>query len=152
MRVEPAGEGAAFGRIRAPAPRTEHCRKGFLRMPAVGSPFDTDQEQAFEWTLAIHADANEDPGYGVSWLAPPQWAKELSLQIRPSRSSFADDEQMGDEGFDQVSAGFFEGFGAAEVSGVGLHESGIEVVLADQKAELVAQTRLTVAAAVACRH
>ena len=51
---------------------------------------------------------------------------------------------MGDEGFDQITTGFFEGFGAAEVGGVGLHECGIEVVLADQKAELIAQSRLAV--------
>jgi hypothetical protein len=51
---------------------------------------------------------------------------------------------MGDEGFDQISAGFFESFGTAEVCGVGLHECGIEIELANQKAELVAQSRLAV--------
>jgi len=52
--------------------------------------------------------------------------------------------QVGDEGLDQVSARFLDGLGAAEVRGVGLHEVGIEVVLADQKAEAIAEARLAV--------
>ncbi len=51
---------------------------------------------------------------------------------------------MGDEGFDQITTGFLESFGAAEVGGVGLHECGVEVVLPNQKAELVPQSRLAV--------
>ena len=51
---------------------------------------------------------------------------------------------MGDEGFDQIPTGFFEDFGAAEVGGIGLHESGIEIELSNEKAELVAQSGLTV--------
>ncbi len=53
--------------------------------------------------------------------------------------------EVGDEGFDQITTGFLERFGAAEVGGVGLHESGIEVVLPDQKAELIPQSGVTVA-------
>ena len=56
---------------------------------------------------------------------------------------------MGNEGFDQIAAGLFEGFGTAEMGGVGLHEIRIEVVLADQKAELVAETRLAIVMTVA---
>jgi hypothetical protein len=52
--------------------------------------------------------------------------------------------QVGDEGLDQVPAGLPDGLGTAEVRGVGLHEVGIEVVLADQEAEPVAETRLAV--------
>ena len=51
---------------------------------------------------------------------------------------------MGDEGFDQISTGFFESFGAAEIRCVGLHECGVEVELPDQKAELVPQSGLAV--------
>jgi hypothetical protein len=42
-----------------------------------------------------------------------------------------------DEGFDQIPAGFFEGFSSAEVSCVGLNERGIQIVSANQEAELV---------------
>jgi hypothetical protein len=48
---------------------------------------------------------------------------------------------MGDKGFNDLPAGFFKCLSAAEFSGVGLDESRIEVVLADQKAELVTQSR-----------
>ena len=51
---------------------------------------------------------------------------------------------MGNEGLDQIAAGVFEGCGAAEVSGVGFDEVRIEVVLADQKAELIAKAGLAV--------
>ena len=51
---------------------------------------------------------------------------------------------MGDEGFDQITTGFLESFGAAEVGGVGLHECGVEVELPDQKTELIPQSGLTV--------
>ena len=45
---------------------------------------------------------------------------------------------MGDEGFDLLSGGFAEGLGAAEVDGVGLDQVGVELVLADELAEAVA--------------
>jgi hypothetical protein len=55
---------------------------------------------------------------------------------------------MRDEGFDQLAAGSAEGLRPAKVSGVRLDESRIEVMLADQQAELIPQARLTVARAV----
>ena len=51
---------------------------------------------------------------------------------------------MGDKGLDQLPAGAAESCGAAEVGGILLHEIGIEVVLADQKAELIPEPRLAV--------
>ena len=60
-------------------------------------------------------------------------------------SSFRRRRQMRDEGFDQFATGALESFSAAEVGGISLNESRIEVVLADQKAELVAESGLAVA-------
>ena len=40
--------------------------------------------------------------------------------------------QLLDEGFDLLAGGVFEGLGAAEVDGVGFHQFGIELVLADE--------------------
>jgi hypothetical protein len=40
-----------------------------------------------------------------------------------------------------------EGWGSTIISGIGLHEAGIELVLADQQAELIAEPRLTVVVA-----
>ena len=55
---------------------------------------------------------------------------------------------MGDEGLDQIAARVLKGFGTAEMSGISLDEGRIEVVLADQKAELVAEPRRTTIRAV----
>ena len=46
--------------------------------------------------------------------------------------------QVGDEVFDLLTSRFAEGFGAAEIDGIGLDQVGIELVLADQLAEAVA--------------
>ena len=56
--------------------------------------------------------------------------------------------QIVDEGFDLISAGISQGGGAAVVGGIGLHEASIELVLADQQAEAVAEARLAVLVAV----
>src|ERR1035441_5867408 len=42
------------------------------------------------------------------------------------------------EAFDLLTSGIFQGFGTAEVDGVGFHQFGIEFVLADDLAESVA--------------
>ena len=52
---------------------------------------------------------------------------------------------MRDEGFDQFAAGSTEGLRAAKICSVCLDEGRIEVVLADEKAELIPQSRLTIA-------
>ena len=46
--------------------------------------------------------------------------------------------QVRDKTFDLFAGGLAEGFGAAEIDGVGLDEVGIELVLADQLTEAVA--------------
>src|SRR6266581_5019384 len=51
---------------------------------------------------------------------------------------------MGNKRLDQLSAGLFESWGAAEVRGVRFDQHGIEVVLADEHAQPVSQLRLTV--------
>src|SRR6266851_2118705 len=45
--------------------------------------------------------------------------------------------QVSDKAFDLFPGGFAEGFGPAEIDGVGLDQVGIELVLADQLAEAV---------------
>ena len=44
---------------------------------------------------------------------------------------------MRDEGFDQIAARVLDRFGSAEMCGISLNESRIEIVLADQQAELI---------------
>jgi hypothetical protein len=53
--------------------------------------------------------------------------------------------ELSDEGFDQIAAGSFESFSAAEIRSVCLHERWIEVVLTNQKAKSVTQSRLAIA-------
>jgi len=66
----------------------------------------------------------------------------LSIRVefaeQPSPVFFGRFGEMGDEGLDEIATGFLESFGAAKVGRVGLHERRIEVMLADQKAELIA--------------
>jgi hypothetical protein len=56
--------------------------------------------------------------------------------------------QIVNEGFDLLSAGISQSGGPAVVSGIGLHEASIEMVLANQEAEAVAEARLAVLVAV----
>ena len=56
---------------------------------------------------------------------------------------------MGNKGLDQFTAGAAEGFGAAEVGRVGLHEIRVKVELADQQAELIPEPGLAVARTIA---
>ena len=51
---------------------------------------------------------------------------------------------MGNKGLDQIAAGILERFRATEVCRVGFDEGWIKIVLADQKAKLVAEPRLAV--------
>jgi len=61
---------------------------------------------------------------------------------------FRSRRELGDEGFNQIAAGFFERLGAAEIRGIGLHETRIEIVLADQETELIAQSGLAIVRAI----
>jgi hypothetical protein len=56
--------------------------------------------------------------------------------------------QVSDEGLDLALGGVSEGGGSAIVRRIALDEAGIELVLADQQAESVAEARLTVLVAV----
>lgn len=56
-----------------------------------------------------------------------------------------------DEGFDHIPAGASQLFGSAELSGIALHEMGIELVLADQEAQAIAQPRLGTVRTIAIR-
>ncbi len=62
-RVEPAGE-AALERLGFEHNESEAGKP--FGMPAIGGPFDANQEQSFEQPR--HRWANEDLGYGVSLL------------------------------------------------------------------------------------
>ena len=56
---------------------------------------------------------------------------------------------MSDERLDLFAGGFAEALGAAEIDRVGLHQVGIELVLADQLAEAVADLGATVVSVLA---
>src|SRR5207248_3696663 len=62
----------------------------------------------------------------------------IAVLFRPVR-------QVRDEALDLFSGCIPESLGAAEVDGVGLHQTGIELVLANDLAESIADFRTTVA-------
>ena len=55
---------------------------------------------------------------------------------------FRGGRKLSDERFDQITAGIFQGRGAAEIRSVCLYERWIEIVLTNQQAQLVTQSRL----------
>src|SRR5215468_5975516 len=59
--------------------------------------------------------------------------------------------QMKNKGLDAFAAGLAEGLRAQVIGRVGLHQSGIEVVPADEKAKLVPESRLSMIRAVGVR-
>jgi hypothetical protein len=52
--------------------------------------------------------------------------------------------QMVNEGFDLITTGISQSCGSAVVSGIGLHEAGIELMLTNQKAETITQSGVAV--------
>jgi hypothetical protein len=52
---------------------------------------------------------------------------------------------MGDKGLNQFTTGTTESFGATKVRRIGLYKVGVKVVLANQEAQLIAESRLAVA-------
>ena len=85
---------------------------------------------------------NADPEYGVSWLHLHRTGIGIEFADQTVSIFLGECREVRDEGFNQVTARLFEGLSTAEVRGVGLNEVGIEVVLPDQQAEPVAETRL----------
>src|ERR1700722_13314425 len=49
---------------------------------------------------------------------------------------------MVDEGFDLLSTGIPQGRSSTVIGGIGLHEAGVQLVLANQEAKSIAETRL----------
>ena len=56
--------------------------------------------------------------------------------------------QVVDKGFDLITGSIPQGGGATVVGGKGLHEASIQLVLANQQAETVAEARLAVVVAI----
>src|SRR5216684_5971641 len=75
--------------------------------------------------------ANASRESDVSWLS----LHRLCVGIEPANQHvpvlFCTCGQVRDEGLDQISIRFFQGWRAAEIGGVCLNEDGIEIVLAD---------------------
>ena len=71
--------------------------------------------------------------------------KAVELAEKPRAVPTGPLRQMGDEGLNQVPAGFAEFLSAAEISGVALDQSGIELMLADQQAKSVTKAGLAIA-------
>jgi len=71
-------------------------------------------------------------------------AYELSFANETVPIFFGRGRDVGNKRFDQISARPFEGLSAAEIRGIRFDKRGVETVLADQKAELIAETRLAI--------
>jgi hypothetical protein len=67
------------------------------------------------------------------------WGKAIEFAKQACAIASGPFGEVGDEGLDQIPAGFAEFLGAAEISGIALYESRIELMLADQKAQSISQ-------------
>ncbi len=76
------------------------------------------------------------------------------MQRRAARSFVGPFGQIVNEGFDLLSGGIVKVRSTAIIGGIRFYESGIELMLADQKAETIAESRMTVlmAVAICCRR
>ena len=114
-------------------------------MPAIGSRIDSNQEQAFEKTFGILLSSMQTGNMSLHGFASTGWAVGIQFADESVSIILRRGCKLGDERFDQIAAGIFERFRAAEIGGVGLHERWIEIVLTNQQAQLVTQSRLAVA-------
>ena len=78
------------------------------------------------WDVSFHGVASDRSSVGIEFADEP-----VSIFLGECR-------ELSDKGFNQVTAGFFQGLCTAEIGGVSFHEVGIEIVLADQQAKLIA--------------
>ncbi len=81
--------------------------------------------------------ANASRESDVSWLSLRWLCIGIESTDQHVLVLFCTCGQVRDEGLNQISIRFFQGWRAAEISGVCLDESGIEIVLADQQTELI---------------
>jgi hypothetical protein len=62
----------------------------------------------------------------------------IQLAYKGIAICFCGSRKLSDERFDQVAAGILQRCSSAEIRGIGFHESWIEIVLANQQAQLIA--------------
>ena len=91
---------------------------------------------------------NGDPECAVSWRRLHRMSIGIEFADEPVSILLGECRELSDKRFNQVTAGFFQGLCTAEIGGVSFHEVGIEVVLTDQQAKSVPQSRLVIARAV----
>jgi hypothetical protein len=122
---------------------------------AVSTPGDTapdppgpgiSRREQSEWPTYRPGEETRNSASCRTFLAP-QIAVELAEQrIAVFLGSVG---QVRYEAFDLLAGGFAESLGAAEIDGVGLHQVGVELVLADQLTEAVADLRAAVVSVLA---
>src|SRR6202158_6595194 len=89
---------------------------------------------------ALNASRESD----VSWLSLPWLRVGLESANQHVPVFLCACGQVRNKGLDQISIRFFQRWCTAEVRGICLKESGIEIVLADQQTELIPETWLAI--------
>src|SRR6266478_694327 len=82
-------------------------------------------------------DANASRGSDVSWLSLHRLRVGIQSANQHVPVFLCACRQVRNKRLDQISIRFFQGWRAAEISGICLNENGIEIVLPDQQTELV---------------
>jgi hypothetical protein len=73
---------------------------------------------------------------------PPQVGIRIQLAHEGIAIFFRGGRKLSDERFDLITAGILQGRAPAEIRSVGLNERWIEIVLTNQQAQSVTQSRL----------
>jgi hypothetical protein len=113
---------------------------------AIGSERDPrEQETILQSCFRLHVRSNEDLGFVASLLRLHKLRVRIELAHETVSVFFCGCGNVGNKGLDEVPAGSTQSFRTAEIRGVRFNKSWIEVVLADQEAEAVPQTCVTIA-------
>ena len=112
--------------------------EGLRRMPAVLGSVDADQENAIGHLVGGVS--------GVSCGTFLLFARQVAVELAEQRIAvlLRPIGQVQDEILDLLAGSLAEGFYAAKVGGVGLHQSGIKLVLANNLTQPIADSRSAV--------
>ena len=121
--------------------READCIEGPLRMPAIEGTFDAYEEDTFQYVVAIAIFEVQTRDVSLHELTSCGLREAVQVTKKGRTIVGGAFGQVIDEGFDLLSAGIVKGSSSAVIGGISLHQSGIELMLANQQAETITEAR-----------
>ena len=125
--------------------------KGIPPVPAILRANDPHEEEARrEPSPSRKRGIRRAERFEIAFHADISLCAEIAVELAEQGIAifFCPIGEVSNEAFDLLTGGFAEGFGAAEIDGVGLDQVGIELMLPDQLAETVADFGTAVVSAI----